>query len=191
MQRPEVDVPNPFTLGDQWGLGWILFHWDGHLLYGHDGSTIGQSAFLRVLPEANMAVALLTNADTTTSGYRALFGELFADLAGVQMPALPVLPDTPPTVDLSLYAGTYERLAVKAELAAVGSRLTGTLTRSGPLAALMPNPVEEITVTPIDGTVFLASVEGAEAPSPLVFYEFEDGRPQRFHLGARSMRRVV
>jgi hypothetical protein len=123
--------------------------------------------------------------------YRALFGELFAELAGVAMPALPSLPATPPVLDLSQYAGTYERMGVALDFAAEGGRLTGTLSRSGPLAALLPNPVEAITATPVDDSVFLASVEGSDAPSPLVFYEFEDGRPQRAHIGARSMRRVA
>ena len=45
--RPARQVP----LGDSWGLGWIRFGWDGRRLIGHDGNTIGQAAFLRVLPD--------------------------------------------------------------------------------------------------------------------------------------------
>jgi hypothetical protein len=55
---------------------------------------------------------------------------------------------------------------------------------------VIPNPVEAFTVTPIDDTLFLATVEGSDTPTPLVFYEFEDGRPQRLHMGVRSMHRL-
>ena len=51
MAAHQADLPDKYSLGDSWGLGWIRFGWDGQRLYGHDGNTIGQSAFLRVLPE--------------------------------------------------------------------------------------------------------------------------------------------
>src|SRR4029453_12816407 len=60
MRTPQVESPDPYTLGgSHWGLGVILFDWDGHRLYGHDGSTIGQNSMLRILPEANVAMCPL------------------------------------------------------------------------------------------------------------------------------------
>ena len=50
MAGKEAELPDTHTLGDSWGLGWIRFGWDGERLLGHDGNTIGQSAFLRLLP---------------------------------------------------------------------------------------------------------------------------------------------
>jgi hypothetical protein len=38
-------------------------------VFGHDGDSIGQSAFLRVIPDAGVAVALLTNSDRTGAFY--------------------------------------------------------------------------------------------------------------------------
>jgi CubicO group peptidase (beta-lactamase class C family) len=61
MTDKHADLPDRDTLGDSWGLGWIRYGWDGHRLIGHDGNTIGQSAFLRLLPEQGLAVVLLTN----------------------------------------------------------------------------------------------------------------------------------
>ena len=52
MAEHQADLPDKYILGDSWGLGWIRFGWDGHRLIGHDGNTIGQAAFLRLLPEA-------------------------------------------------------------------------------------------------------------------------------------------
>ncbi len=51
MAEKHADLPDKYILGDSWGLGWIRFGWDGRRLIGHDGNTIGQGAFLRVLPE--------------------------------------------------------------------------------------------------------------------------------------------
>ena len=61
-------------------------------LIGHDGNTLGQAAFLRVLPEEGLAVTLLTNGGNTRDLYEDLYREIFAELAGVEMPR----PLTPP-----------------------------------------------------------------------------------------------
>ena len=61
MAEKHADLPDTRTLGDSWGLGWIRYGWDGERLIGHDGNTIGQSAFLSVLPSHGLAVSLLTN----------------------------------------------------------------------------------------------------------------------------------
>ena len=87
MTKLEADLPDKYSLGDSWGIGWIRFGWDGRRLVGHDGNTIGQAAFLRVLPEAGLAVTLLTNGGHARDMYYELYREIFAELAGVDMPA--------------------------------------------------------------------------------------------------------
>ncbi|WP_353114532.1 serine hydrolase domain-containing protein [Microbacterium sp.] len=107
MRTPHVDVPIPALMGDSWGLGWELFDWDGGAVIGHDGGTVGQNAFLRVVPEAGVAVALLTNGGGTIGLYAELFTRLLHDLAGVTAPALPVPSADAPPVDLDRVLGTY------------------------------------------------------------------------------------
>ncbi|MDT0329366.1 serine hydrolase domain-containing protein [Nocardiopsis lambiniae] len=103
MTEFQVKVPDPHTLGDSWGLGWIRHGWHGHRLIGHDGNTFGQSAFLRLLPETGTAVVLLTNGGRPRDLYRDLYGEVFDTLAGVRIqdalapPAVPVDVDITPT----------------------------------------------------------------------------------------------
>jgi CubicO group peptidase (beta-lactamase class C family) len=187
MQEQQVQVPNPHSLGSHWGVGWILFDWAGERLYGHDGNTIGQSAFLRILPSANIAITLLTNGGEASSVYRALFNDVLSDLAGITMPALPTAPATPLEMDLEPYAGTYERLSVRLDLRAEGGLLVGTSTLSGPLAEMLPNPVTNISLVPVDSETFLVSSEGQTSPPvPATFYEFEDGVPAYLHYGART-----
>ena len=76
MRRPQVAVPDVYTLGSHWGLGWILMTWDGREVYGHDGGTIGQSAFLRIVPDAGIAICLLTNGGHTQDLFRDLYNEI-------------------------------------------------------------------------------------------------------------------
>jgi len=100
MQRPQVHVPNPYPMAHHWGLGWALSDWSGQRVYGHDGDTIGQSAFLRVIPDAGVAVALLTNRDRTGAFYQEVFAELLGGLCDLDVPAPLQPPPHPPEVDL-------------------------------------------------------------------------------------------
>ena len=95
MTEKHADLPDKHTLGDSWGLGWIRFGWDGHRLIGHDGNTIGQAAFLRLLPEQGLAVTLLTNGGNAHDLYEDLYREIFAEVAGVAMPP-PLAPPAEP-----------------------------------------------------------------------------------------------
>ena len=190
MQVPQIDVPDRYTLGDQWGLGWILFHWDGRFLYGHDGSTLGQNGFLRILPDAGIAVTLLANGGASRDVYQAIFSTVLQELAGVSVPATPAAPDTPLEMDLAPYEGTFERLNVTCELVRDGDTLAATVTASGPLASLGGDPVQRAVLTPIDHDLFLAKFEKAESPMPFVFYAFDGGVPQYVHFGARAMPRA-
>lgn len=107
MQAEQVRLPQLGMMGDAWGLGWELFDMGGTRVIGHDGGTIGQSAFLRIVPGQNIAVALLTNGGDTISAYRAVVGHLLRELAGVTLPPMPVPPERPEPFDAARYVGTY------------------------------------------------------------------------------------
>jgi hypothetical protein len=107
MHKPEVDLPYLGLMGDKWGLGFELFDTPTGPIVGHDGSTIGQNAFLRMVPEAGVAVALLTNGGDGISLYRDIVGHVFSELTDTELPDLPVPPDEPDQIDASRYVGTY------------------------------------------------------------------------------------
>jgi CubicO group peptidase (beta-lactamase class C family) len=107
MQAREVDLPYLGVMGDSWGLGFERFDTPAGALIGHDGSTIGQNAFLRMVPEAGVAVALLTNGGDTLSLYHEIVGRVFAQLTDATLPGLPTPPANPERVDASRYVGTY------------------------------------------------------------------------------------
>jgi CubicO group peptidase (beta-lactamase class C family) len=192
MLEPQVASPDPHTLGTHWGLGVILFEWDGHRVYGHDGGTIGQSSRLRIVPDADLAIALVANGGAGTQKvYEELFGELVDELAGITMPGPLQAPHQPPEVDLERFAGSYQRLSVRYDLAPDDGTLVGTVTLSGPIAEVTPNPMTRVTFIPVAEETFLVHDEESETPAPAVFYELHDGIPQYLHSGARANPRVA
>jgi CubicO group peptidase (beta-lactamase class C family) len=107
MHQPEVELPDIGMMGNAWGLGFELFETPEGRLIGHDGNTVGQAAFLRMVPEKGLAVALLTNGGDAFSLYRDVVGHVLEELGGVAPRALPVPPAHPEAVDASRYVGTY------------------------------------------------------------------------------------
>ena len=137
MTEHEADLPDKYILGDSWGLGWIRFGWDGRRLIGHDGNTLGQAAFLRVLPDEGLAVTLLTNGGNTRDLYEELYREIFAELADVEMPHPLEPPAEPVNVDLAPYLGKYERASVRLDVLERDGQAIMRTEITGPLAALV------------------------------------------------------
>jgi dipeptidyl aminopeptidase/acylaminoacyl peptidase len=189
MTDKQADLPDKYTLGDSWGLGWIRYGWSGHRLIGHDGNTIGQSAFLRLLPEPGLAVALLTNGGNTRDLYEDLYREIFVEVTGVEMPR----PLTPPTesvtADLDPWLGTYERASIRMEVFSGddGPRLRTTVT--GPLAELVPDPVEEHPLVAVAPDLFVVRAPETETWTPVTFYALPTGE-RYVHFGARATPKV-
>jgi CubicO group peptidase (beta-lactamase class C family) len=107
MQESQVSVPYLGHLGTSWGLGFERFDLPDGDVVGHDGGTIGQSAFLRIVPGTGVAVALLTNGGAAIPVYQEIVGRVLSELTGREIPAEPVPMAEPPPVDASRYAATY------------------------------------------------------------------------------------
>ena len=186
MQAHHADLPDRYTLGDSWGLGWIRMGWDGRRVIGHDGNTIGQDAYLRLIPDLGLAVTLLTNGGESGAVFRAAVTELFADLGGVAVP-----PPLEPRLDVPLgdvepYLGRYRRTSLDTDVYIDGDRFMLRTTATGDLADLEENPVHDYELRPTgeDG-VFAFRDEGATRWTPTVFYRLPDGSPY-VHFSARA-----
>ncbi|MEV5598019.1 serine hydrolase domain-containing protein [Streptomyces sp. NPDC052496] len=177
MQRRVADCPDKWSVSsDGWGLGWTLYDWNGVAGYGHDGASIGQYGYLRVVPSAGVAVALLTNGGGAREVYAALYRELLAELAGVTMPRPFAPPAQPPAVDFAPLTGTYRRegvLITVTERNGAGHLLyefvDGMKDFSQPL---------QIDLLPVTPTVFAGTGVGAafsEDYMPVVFATLPDG----------------
>jgi dipeptidyl aminopeptidase/acylaminoacyl peptidase len=189
MAAHQVDLPDKHSLGDSWGLGWIRFTWDGHEVYGHDGNTIGQAAFLRVVPGADLAVTLLTTGDGSRDLYEALYREILSELAGVEMPPSIAPPVPAADVDITPYVGRYERSSVVMDVFVDDGRPRLRTTIIGPLAEMTPDPVDEYDLVAHSPTIFLVKPPEAETWAPVTFFELPTGEPY-LHFGARATPKV-
>jgi CubicO group peptidase (beta-lactamase class C family) len=116
MQGCQVELPYLGHLGTSWGLGFERFDLPTGDLVGHDGNTIGQSAYLRLVPDAGVAVALLTNGGNAGLVFRDVVGHALRELTGRTLPDEPLPPSEPPRIDASRYVGTYASSSVTLEV---------------------------------------------------------------------------
>jgi CubicO group peptidase (beta-lactamase class C family) len=193
MREPQVEVPTG-GIGESeahWGLGWSVYTWSGRTVVGHDGGTIGQAAFLRVVPDSGTAVALLTNGGDPFGLYRELCGELLAETAGVRLPPEPVPPESPPPVDSASYLGRYGREGASLEVVARDGSLVAIQTVTGLGSEMAPEPVEmPLVALDAEREVFLAqhpALKGAWLP--VRFTTLADGR-RCLHVGGRATPRI-
>jgi dipeptidyl aminopeptidase/acylaminoacyl peptidase/CubicO group peptidase (beta-lactamase class C family) len=190
MAAKEADLPDKYSLGDSWGLGWIRFDWDGHRLIGHDGNTIGQAAFLRILPEQGLAVTLLTNGGHTRDLYQDLYREIFAELADVEMPTPLGPPAEPVDVAIGGHAGTYERAGCLMDVLDTADGPVLKVTITGPLAQLVPEQSKEYPMTPVNADLWLVREPEAQTWSPITFYALPTGE-RYLHFGVRATPKVA
>jgi len=193
MREPQVEVPTG-GIGESeahWGLGWSVYTWSGRTVVGHDGGTIGQAAFLRVVPDSGTAVALLTNGGDPFGLYRDLCGELLAEVAGLELPPEPVPAESPPTVEPGPYVGRYDRAGASIEVVSRDDGLVAIQTITGLGSEMAPEPIE-LTLVPFDvgKELFLTQypmLKGAWLP--VGFTTLADGR-RCLHIGGRATPRA-
>jgi len=191
MQRREVGCPDKWTVdSDGWGLGWTLYDWDGTPGFGHDGATIGQYGFLRVVPEAGVAAVLLTNGGGARRLCSDLFRELLGELAGVRMPAPFGPPAEPVPVRLGERAGTYRREGVEITVSERDGVPHLRYAFVGGMAGLAP--AIESDLIAVSDTVYAGRADGAFSDDwmPVVFSELTDGTGC-VHIGMRATRKVA
>jgi CubicO group peptidase (beta-lactamase class C family) len=191
MMESRMPIPDPYMFGPWWGLGLIVCEWHGETVYAHDGSTIGQHARLRILPDAHLAIALLANGGPRESFYRKVFNAILADVGAVTIPDVPQ-PDLTLRLDVSRYVGAYARPGARYEVEADGGRLSLTFVRN-PLQAHVLGKPERSTyaLLPISATHFLMpSDDPLEDTQTVAIYDIQNGLAQYLHTNCRVNPRV-
>jgi CubicO group peptidase (beta-lactamase class C family) len=168
MQRPEVQLPSTRP--------------------GDDGGTLGQTAYLRVSPDAGIAVALLTNSYTSRPLYDELFALIFGELATITKPDPESPPAKPPLIDTSPYVGVYKRLGVDSEVYDRNGSLFLNQSFSGEMANIEHKHAPQALI-PANEEVFFVFNEDTVDHFPLHFLGAGDGRP-RYMYDGRIARRV-
>jgi dipeptidyl aminopeptidase/acylaminoacyl peptidase/CubicO group peptidase (beta-lactamase class C family) len=186
MTEHQADVPDGHTQHDSWGLGWMRATWDGRLVIGHDGRTVGQCAYLRMIPELGVAAVLLTNSDEAADLADELLREVFAEVAGVAMPRPPSPPEHPVEADITPHVGVYRRSGAEIEVLADGVL---RYTTTGELAALTAQPVTEYRLVPVADDHFLMRSPTSGVWTPVRFYTLPGGE-RYVHLSVRATPKV-
>ncbi|MEV4256599.1 serine hydrolase domain-containing protein [Spirillospora sp. NPDC049652] len=182
MREPQATLPLIPPLGRQWGLGWELFDYEGGLVIGHDGGTLGQVSLLRLVPGADVAVALLTGGGEFYGLYP-LIAELLDELAGVKVPPLPVPPAVPPTVDPRYFTGRYESGTLRADVAEVEGGLSVSVRPLGALAELSGEAMGSAdAMVPLDARTLIAR-EPKEGRHAVHVFLGDGPRADFLHLG--------
>lgn len=172
------------------GLGWAVSTWGTRTVLGHDGGTIGQYAFLRVVPDAGVAVALLTNGGNVTALFRDLCGDLLAELADVEMPAEPTPPPSRLDFDPAPYLGRYERETVSIDVVDRGGDMAAVQTITGLGSEMTPEPLElPLILLDAGEELFLARHPTLETWQPARFATLADGS-RCMHVGGRATPRT-
>ncbi len=155
MQKEEAVAP---AFGRR-GLGWALFDWSV-AGYGHSGGTYGQLAFLRVVPERDLALIVLTNGGDATAMFEDL-SRAVLDGYAVQLPASLAPPEPPPAgLDLGAFAGTFVRHGTTMRLAPDGGILTAELVHEEGSTEGETGTTETITFHPVSEDTLLARFRG-------------------------------
>ena len=189
MRTPQAQVPDRHAIADSWGLGWFRLGWGGTRVIGHDGNTVGQSAFLRVLPEHDLAVGLLTNGGHTRDLYESLVREVVRELAGLEMTTPLAPPPQPPAVDITPYAGVYERTGVRMEVSTGDGRAARLRVIGSAPVEGVDRPPKEFDLVPVTDRVYAYRQPGYRTWTAATFYELPDGSPY-LHSGLRATPKV-
>ncbi|MDR2252356.1 MAG: beta-lactamase family protein [Bifidobacteriaceae bacterium] len=190
MHAFSADVPEKYLLGGEWGLGVERFDWHGALVYGHDGNTIGQAAFLRYYPEGNLVVAMLTNDGSSHELYQTIYGEVFRELAGVEIQDRLVVPEDPVALDITPWLGVYERASVEITVAEGEDGPHFKAVQKGALAEIDASPPMDCLLKPVREGLWAVYLEDMKTDVPVWFYQLDSGE-RYVHFGGRATRQAV
>lgn len=189
MLTSRVPIPDPYMFGPEWALGLIVCDWNGETVYASDGSTIGQNARLRILPDSNTAITLLTNGAPRESFYKRVFNEILPTLGAPEVPDLP-RPNPDLVLDPAQYEGVYERPDTHYEVTSSDGVLQLTLALDPMHAEFMGQPERTThTLLPISETHFLIAPENPlEDPQTAAIYSVAGRR--YLHTNSRVLPRM-
>lgn len=141
MWVPEPNIPELGGSGGQLAIGGVIQRVDDTTIIGYDGATYGQSASLRILPTADMAVVSMANGGNMFAFHQSVLSRLVHHAAGIELPGPPVPPRHPEPVNAAFVCGQYRGRDLEVAVTAghQGSVLVTENPLSEELRALLPS----------------------------------------------------
>jgi CubicO group peptidase (beta-lactamase class C family) len=183
--QPQVDVPRIGGFAERWGVGWMIFDVEGGPLYGHDGGTIGQSAYFRLVPSRGVAVALLTNGGDTPALYDELVGHVLRETTGVELPARPVPPSEPVAISAELVTGRYDGVLLRATVSLEDGEFWVLDEPVSEAAKLLMPESRRTRLVPLDESKLIAAEPEHGVHEVIAFREPAGGRASYLFRGGR------
>jgi CubicO group peptidase (beta-lactamase class C family) len=182
-ERSSVN-PEPWTAGPGWCLGMTdCTGADGVPVFGHDGLWIGSGAYVRVVPDRDVVIAMVGAAGHARTVWQEVYGELLARL-GLQGTGLPEA-EPEVSIDASRYVGTYRRLSQEVTVDELDGVLQMTTVPTGVIATL--SSPATVPLAPRSHDVFMARAStGVDLP---VVFLGDGDRATHLHTGMRVAKR--
>jgi CubicO group peptidase (beta-lactamase class C family) len=181
MRERHVELPYLAPLGDAWGLGWEIFDSEAGPMIGHDGDTVGQSAFLCVVPDRDVAVAVLANGGNARA--------LFSDVVGVELrpPSTPA--PSSDAVDATRYLGRYTSEMADTSVTEDGNGRVWLERRPKGVFAQFGGEVERFEILPYKEDVFVSAAGKEDRHAAFAFVGGDAvGRAEFLHTGRAEPR---
>ncbi len=147
--RVPVTINVGIFLDDRWGTP-VVFH---------DGGVQGQSAYLRILPELDTVMAVMSTGGVPQVFHRHVFSILTSSIPNVQAP-LGAVAQTHLEVENSRFVGRYEASATRVDVSEVNGSLTAEIVWGRKTDA--PMSTGPLALTPFSNEVFLAPLAGRD-----------------------------
>ncbi|MGK2930034.1 MAG: serine hydrolase domain-containing protein, partial [Acidimicrobiales bacterium] len=194
MREGQTEVPGT---EDERGLGWLITHWGEAEVLGHDGDTVGQRAFLRVIPDADTAIVVLTNSPRGDHVANAVFETVGDELLSLKPPVLPEPLPVSERPDPSPCTGIYERLHQRLAIAGGDDDTLRMTTIPDELFALAGIRERTVTLEPVGARRYRTTDPDTGIASLVVMVVEDDeadddmARPAFVHHGGRAHARIA
>jgi dipeptidyl aminopeptidase/acylaminoacyl peptidase/CubicO group peptidase (beta-lactamase class C family) len=179
---------------DIMGTTWLLHNWDGVLAHGHNGGTLGQQSFLRVVPSCGIAVVLMANGGAMDALSGDLLAEVIGSIGGVAVtpafsPGDPHTRTTSSPEELDALCGLYRDAAADFVLERTGGSLTARRTdHIDP--SINAESAESISLSLIEVHPGVFATQLPQSAGWIRITFSDTGSTQLLHVGSRAYPRV-
>ncbi len=189
MRSEQARLPEQLSASESWGLGLTLLHGYDQPVIGHDGGMIGQTSFMRMIPNAGVAVVLLTNGGHASGLFDELFEAAGRRLAGLAVLAKTTPKDRPAESDVRQYLGSYRREGKLIEVSEADAGLRVHITSTVELIRRIGRAELEYELRPAGPGLFTALDEQGGEAGVVAFFPTPSGR-MLMHQGFRATPRI-